>query len=247
MSASDAQRRVALVTGASRGIGRAIAERLAADGLHVVLNYRSNQAAAEEALAAIRERGGSAELCRFDVGDEAEVSAALGELKSRHRIGVLVNNAGLARDAAFPAMSLDAWREVTRTTLDGFFLVTQALVMDMVGARWGRIVNITSLAGQIGSRGQVNYSAAKAGLIGATRSLALELAKRKITVNAVAPGFIETDMLGALPTDELKKLVPLQRLGTPHEVAGLVSYLVSDAAAYVTGQVIGINGGLGAG
>ncbi len=240
-------RKVALVTGASRGIGAAIAARLAADGLHVIVNYRSNSARAAETLAAITQAGGSAELCPFDVSDGDAARKALDELRTRHRILVLVNNAGLARDAAFPSLSADAWQSVTRTTLDGFFHVTQPLVMDMVAARDGRIVNIASLSGLVGQRGQVNYSAAKAGLIGATRSLALELAKRKITVNAVAPGLIATEMLEGLPQEELRALVPMQRLGRADEVAALVSFLVSEQASYITGQVIGINGGLGAG
>jgi len=240
-------RKVALVTGASRGIGAAIATRLAADGLHVIVNYRSNSARAAETLATITEAGGSAELCPFDVSDSAAARTALSELRARHRILVLVNNAGLARDAAFPSLTEDAWQSVTRTTLDGFFHVTQPLIMDMVGARDGRIVNIASLSGLVGQRGQVNYSAAKAGLIGATRALALELAKRKITVNAVAPGLIATEMLDGLPEDELRARVPMQRLGRADEVAALVSFLVSEQASYITGQVIGINGGLGAG
>lgn len=236
--------RVALVTGASRGIGRAIAERLALRGHHVLVNYRAQAAAAEETLRAIESAGGSAELVPFDVTQREEVLAALARVGKNHRIEILVNNAGVVADAPFPALGEDAWSRVTRTTLDGFYNVTQPLVLEMVRGRYGRIVNIASVSGLVGNRGQVNYSAAKAGLIGATRSLALELAKRKITVNAVAPGLIDTDMLAGADLDEMKKRIPMQRLGRAEEVAALVDFLVSDEAAYITGQVIGVNGGL---
>jgi 3-oxoacyl-[acyl-carrier protein] reductase len=237
----------ALVTGASRGIGAAIAERLALDGHRVILNYRRNHAAAEELLARIHQAGGQAELACFDVADPESSTLAMQGLidKDPEPISIVVNNAGITQDGPFPGLTSDAWTRVTRTSLDGFFNVTQPLVMPMVRKRWGRIINITSISGLIGHRGQTNYSAAKAGLIGATRSLAQELAKRNITVNAIAPGLIDTDMLKGLDTAMLKKLVPMQRLGKPSEVADLVHFLASDNAAYITGQVITISGGLG--
>ncbi len=196
-----------------------------------------------EAIAAA---GGEAELCRFDVCDAAAVAAALEPLlaDARASIGILVNNAGITRDAAFPALEPDAWETVTRTALDGFYNVTRPLVMPMVRRRFGRIINISSVTALIGNRGQVNYAAAKAGLIGATRALAQELASRNITVNAIAPGLIQTDMIAGLPTDEILKRIPARRLGKPEEVAALAAFLASEAAGYITGQVIGINGGL---
>ncbi len=236
----------ALVTGGSRGIGAHIARRLGRDGFHVIVNYASNEARALEVVAAIRAMGGSAEALGFDVRDAESVNAALDGLSkaSEEPISVLVNNAGIANDAPFPALDRAAWESVTRTTLDGFYNVTQPLVMPMARKRWGRIVNIASVSGVIGNRGQVNYSAAKAGLIGATRSLAQEFAKRGVTVNAVAPGLIETDMIANAPVEEILPHIPMRRLGKPEEVAALVGFLVSDEAAYITGQVIGINGGL---
>ena len=236
----------ALVTGGSRGIGAAIAVALARAGHPVVINYRSNSEAAEQVKAAIEAEGGSAELLPFDVADAEAVAAAMERLAADEErpIGVLVNNAGIARDNTFPLMSKDQWETVTRTTLDGFYNVTRPLVMPMVRRRWGRIVNIASVSGISGNRGQVNYSAAKAGLIGATRALAQELARRNVTVNAVAPGLIETDMIKDAPIEEILKVIPMRRLGQPDEVAALVGFLASDAAAYITGQVIGINGGL---
>jgi 3-oxoacyl-[acyl-carrier protein] reductase len=235
----------ALVTGAARGIGAAVAVALAQQGRPLLLNYLRNESAARSVQARIEAAGGQALLCPFDVRDGEQTRGALAALlDAGWEIDVLVNNAGVARDQAFPALSCEAWQDVTRTTLDGFFHVTQPLVMPMVSRRRGRIINIASISGLVGNRGQTNYSAAKAGLIGATRSLALELAKRKITVNAVAPGLIETDMLEKAPVEALRKAIPMQRLGQPEEVAALVAFLASDQAAYITGQVIGINGGL---
>lgn len=236
----------ALVTGGSRGIGAAIARALARAGHPVYVNFRANASAADEVLRSIREAGGTAEPCPFDVTDAAVASETIERLLAEESrpIGVLVNNAGVASDAAFPALERDAWERVTRTTLDGFYNVTRPLVMPMVRRRWGRIINISSVSGVTGNRGQVNYSAAKAGLIGATRALAQELAHRGVTVNAIAPGLIETDMISEAPIETILKLIPMRRLGKPDEVAALAAYLASEDSAYVTGQVIGINGGL---
>jgi 3-oxoacyl-[acyl-carrier protein] reductase len=235
----------ALVTGASRGIGAAIAEALASAGHPVILNFVRDSGAAEMIKARIEAADGSATLARFDVANADETGAAIaGLLRDGPPIGVVVNNAGIASDAPFPLLDRTAWESVTRTTIDGFYNVTQPLVMPMVRAHWGRIVNVSSISGVIGNRGQVNYSAAKAALNGATRALSRELAKRKITVNAVAPGLIDTDMTKDAPLDEIIKMIPMRRVGAAHEVAALVAFLVSDEAAYITGQVIGINGGL---
>ena len=235
----------ALITGASRGIGAAIAQVLASEGYPVLVNYRADHEAANALADRIRAKGGEVELVCFDVADAEASGVAMQSLLARPEpIGIVVNNAGITKDGPFPGLTHDAWTHVTRTTLDGFFHVTQPLIMPMVRRRWGRIVNIASLSGVIGHRGQTNYSAAKAGLIGATRSLAQELAKRNITVNAVAPGLIETDMVKGLDLPAMEKLIPMRRLGRADEVAQLVRFLVGDHAAYITGQVIGINGGL---
>lgn len=234
----------ALVTGASRGIGAAIAQALAAAGFPVLINYRTGEEPARRVAATITEAGGTAELCPFDVRDAEACDAALQEQLATRRIGVVVNNAGVLHDGPFPSMERHAWEAVTRTTLDGFYNVTRPLVMPMVRARWGRIVNIASVSGLIGVRGQTNYSAAKAGLIGATRSLAQELAKRRITVNAVAPGLVDTEMIANVQLEHVLDRIPARRLGRAEEVAALVRFLVSDDAAYITGQAIGINGGL---
>jgi 3-oxoacyl-[acyl-carrier protein] reductase len=236
----------ALITGASRGIGRAIAVKLARQGFDVVLNYRERQEEAEKTAGAIRDAGGQASLLPFDVSDrEAAREAITADIASNGSYFGVVCNAGIHADSAFPGMSGEAWDRVLETNLGGFYNVVHPTVMPMVRAhQGGRIVTIASASGVMGNRGQVNYSASKAGLIGATRSLSLELAKRKITVNSVAPGLIETEMLEGLPREEISRLVPMQRLGRPEEVAGVVGFLFSSEADYITGQVISVNGGL---
>ena len=238
----------ALVTGASRGIGRAIAERLAKDGYTVIINYKSNQQAAISCQQAIEAAGGKAELLPFDVADGQAIEAALTAWDAAHEgehISVLVNNAGIRRDGLLVFMNEQDWHDVLRTTTEGFYYTTHHVLAGMLRARRGRIVNITSISGVSGLPGQTNYSAAKAALIGATKALSKEVAARKVTVNAVAPGFIQTDMTADLDEAELKKTIPAGRFGKPEEVAALVSFLCSDEAAYITGQVISIAGGMG--
>ena len=238
----------ALVTGGSRGLGRAICHKLSQMGIPVLINYQSNQAAAEEVRDTIVANGGDATLIRFDVSNQEEVTAALSQWEAEHPedyIAYLVNNAGIRRDNVMFMMPDADWHSVVDISLNGFFYVTRHLLPKMMMRKHGgRIVNMTSLSGLKGMAGQVNYSAAKAGLIGATTALAQEAAARQVTVNAVAPGFIETDMTKDLPQDELKNLVPMKRFGKPEEVAELVGFLCSDAASYITGEVISINGGL---
>lgn len=242
MSSQSVKR--ALITGASRGIGAAIAEKLAGEGISVVINYRTQKGAAQQVQERILAAGGHAELCAFDVCDREQTHAAIEALIAQGPpINILVNNAGIHDDAAFPAMTPHAWERVTRTTLDGFYHVTSALTMHMVRQRYGRIINLSSVSALLGNRGQVNYAAAKAGIIGATKSLALELAKRRITVNAVAPGLIATDMTGDIP-DAVVQQIPMRRMGSAEEVAHVVAFLASDAASYITGQVICVDGGL---
>ncbi|HVH42573.1 MAG TPA: 3-oxoacyl-ACP reductase FabG [Labilithrix sp.] len=244
MDRSQPRARRALVTGASRGIGAAVARVLARDGFDVVLNCKTNVELAERVADDVRSFGRSATVKAFDVTDAAATARALEELMDPG-IDVLVNNAGITRDGPFPTTEPDAWASVIGTTLGGFYNVTRPLVMPMVQRRWGRIINVSSVSGVIGNRGQVNYAAAKAGLVGATKALAMEVAKRNVTVNAVAPGLIDTDMAKAAPVSEVLKHVPMRRLGRADEVAELVAFLASDRAAYITGQVIGISGGLG--
>jgi len=238
----------ALVTGGSRGIGRAICIVLSKIGFPVIINYQSNTEAAETTKRLIEEDGGKAELLRFDVSDKVQLESALDDWESTHPddyISVLVNNAGIRRDNVLFMMSDDEWHNVLDTTLDGFFYITRRLLKHMMPRkRGGCIVNIASLSGLKGLPGQANYSAAKAALIGATKALAQEVAPRGVTVNAVAPGFIETDMTKDLPEDDLKKMIPVGRFGKPEEVAAVVKFLVSPEAAYITGEVININGGL---
>ena len=237
----------ALVTGASRGIGRAIALKLASQGFSIIINYASNAEAAQNTLNDIVAGGGSAELLPFDVSDSNSVEQALkawGEKHANEYISVIVNNAGVRKDNLMMWMPGQDWRDVLSISLDGFFNVTQPLLKNMLVKKWGRIVNVVSLSGLKGMPGQENYSAAKGGLIAATKALAQEVAKKRITVNAVAPGFVKSDMTADLNEAELKKLVPVGRFGEPEEVAELVAFLVSDVAGYITGEVISINGGI---
>jgi len=235
-----------LVTGSSRGIGKAIALELAAANYSVVLHCRSGVAQLEEVKSAIISAGGQARCLQFDIADrEATAAALIADIDQHGAYYGVVCNAGLARDSAFPAMSPEDWDTVIHSNLDGFYNVLNPLIMPMVRRRSpGRIVTLASVSGLIGNRGQVNYSAAKAGIIGATKALSVELAKRKITVNCVAPGLIETDMLEDVPLEMVSEAIPMRRLGQPEEVAGLVRYLLSDSAAYLTRQVISVNGGL---
>ncbi|MBS7836214.1 3-ketoacyl-ACP reductase FabG2 [Wohlfahrtiimonas chitiniclastica] len=234
-----------LVTGASGGLGRAIAERLAQAGYHIVLHYFSHQAAAKACLDRILNEGGSGELLQFDISDQAGTRTILEHHIDAHGAFYgIVNNAGIIRDGAFPALSNDDWNSVIHTNLDSFFNVIHPCIMPMIRLRQGgRIITLSSVSGIMGNRGQVNYSAAKAGVIGATKALAVELASRKITVNCIAPGIIETDMTSDF-TEEALKLVPMQRFGKPQEIASLAAYLMSDDAAYLTRQVISVNGGM---
>lgn len=235
-----------LVTGSSRGIGRAIALRLASDGFDIVVHCREQRAQAEEVAQAARDLGRSARVLAFDVADrQASASALLADIDAHGAYHGVVCNAGIARDNAFPAMSGEDWDQVIHTNLDAFYNVLNPVVMPMVRRRVpGRIVTLASVSGLVGNRGQTNYSAAKAGIIGATKALAVELAKRDITVNCVAPGLIDTDMIEPHVLEEALKMIPIRRMGRPEEVAAAVSFLVSDDAAYVTRQVISVNGGM---
>lgn len=235
----------AWVTGGSRGIGRAIALQLADDGFDITITYQNNKEMADGVVALIQEKGREARAVGFDVGDAEQADAAvLGMLEEDGVPRVLVNNAGMTRDGLFARMKRNAWQDVMDVNLGGFYALTQPVIRKMLKERAGRIINITSVSGERGNPGQVNYAASKAGIIGATKALALEVAKRGITVNAVSPGFIATDMAQGLDQDEMAKMIPAGRLGTAEDVAGAVSFLASEGAAYITGQIIGVNGGL---
>ncbi|MDZ7666712.1 MAG: 3-oxoacyl-ACP reductase FabG [Desulfotignum sp.] len=235
----------ALITGASRGIGRAIARNLAGRSIFVYLNFRSDDTGAQNTLDDIENQGGQAELLGFDVTRQNQCDDAVAfVIKQRGRLDILVNNAGIRDDHLFAMMKKPAWETVLDTHLNGFYHLTRPVVRQMIKQRYGRIINISSAAGQVGNAGQVNYSTAKAGIIGATRALAKEIASRGITVNAVAPGFIDTDMMAGLDLEKIKKQIPAGRLGHPEEVAHVVGFLCSDQAGYVNGQVLGVNGGL---
>lgn len=236
----------ALVTGGGRGIGRAVSIQLARDGFAVIINYRSNAASAEQTLKTILDEGGTAELLPFDVSSPEAVDEALTAWTASHpgeHIDVLVNNAGISKNILFAEMELDIWREVIETDLNSIYYVTRKVLNEMIAAHYGRIINMSSIGGQKGFCGQVNYAAAKSAVIGVTRSLAVEVASKGITVNAVAPGLIDTDMAIGADMSEVRRLVPMRRLGKPEEVAYLVSFLASDRASFISGQVIGINGG----
>jgi len=237
----------ALITGGSRGIGRAICLKLAEQGYNILINYKSNEGEANKTAALVREKNVQADLLRFDVSNKAEVDKELGgwiETNKEKVIEVLVNNAGIRQDALMIWMTDEQWRSVLGSSLDAFYYVTRHIINGMLTNRYGRIVNVVSLSGLKGMAGQTNYSAAKAGVIGATKALAQEIARRGVTVNAVAPGFIKTDMTVDLNEAELKPLIPMKRFGEPEEVADAVAFLASPKASYITGEVLSINGGL---
>ncbi len=238
----------ALVTGGSRGIGKAVCLKIASDlKYNILLNYNSNSEAAEETRAEIEDMGVKCEILKFDVTNPDAVQISIEEWKSKNpdsKIEILVNNAGITKDGLFIFTSKDSWKSVIDTSLNGFYNVTQAVLKDMLRSRYGRVINIVSLSGLKGNPGQVNYSAAKGAVIAATKALAQEIGKRKVTVNAVAPGFIQSDMTKDFNEEEFKKLIPLNRFGEPEEVAELVGFLASDRSSYITGEVININGGL---
>ncbi|MEO5732239.1 MAG: 3-oxoacyl-ACP reductase FabG [Rubrivivax sp.] len=235
----------ALITGASGALGSAIATRLAADGAQVLLHANTRPEAAQALADTLRAAGGQAEVCAFDLADDAACAAACAQMLKAGPVQVIVNNAGIHDDAVFPGMRAEQWYRVIDISLHGFFRVTQPLLLPMLRTRWGRIVNISSVTALIGNRGQVNYGAAKGAINSATKSLALEVASRGVTVNAIAPGIIASPMAAsAFDAETIKRMVPVQRAGRPEEVAALAGFLVSEQAAYITGQVISINGGM---
>ncbi len=238
-------KKIALVTGGSGALGSAIAQRLAADGLHIVVHSNKNLASASETVEKIAQAGGSAQAEQFDITDPQACTTALERLLEQGPIQVLVNNAGIHDDAVMPGMSLSQWNSVIDVSLNGFFHVTQPLLMPMIRTRWGRIINVSSVSAVTGNRGQANYAAAKAGLHGASKSLSLEVASRGITVNVITPGIIESAMAEqAFDADRISQMVPMKRAGKPEEVAALVGFLASEQASYISGQIIGVNGAL---
>lgn len=239
------EEQVALVTGGSRGIGRAIAMELSQAGYRVIITYKANDAAAEETLAIIRDKGGQAEAIRFDVADTNDATAKMEEIISRYQdIRILVNNAGVTADGLFMMMSEENWDTVIQTTLKGFFNVTKPVIQRMVRNHRGAVVSISSVSAMMGNRGQVNYAAAKSGLIAASRALSSEVARLGVRVNVVAPGLIDTEMIKDAPVERIKDVIPMARLGKAEEVAKVVRFLCSDDASYITGQVIFVNGGM---
>src|SRR5512145_93287 len=241
------EKKVAIVTGASRGIGRATAVELAKTGYYVVINYNASEAAAAETLSQAQAAGGQGEICKFDVANAEEVKQALAKIVETHkRIDVLVNNAGVTADGLFMMMGEDEWSKVINTTLNGFYNVTKPVLREMVRKKRGAIVSVSSVSAMNPNRGQANYAAAKAGLNAATSSVAKEVARFGIRVNAVAPGPVETDMLSAMPipADQIKNIIPMARVGKPEEITRVISYLCYDEASYITGQVISANGGM---
>ena len=236
----------ALVTGGSRGIGKAISLKLAADGFYVIINYRSGHDEAKETLKQIEEAGGQGELLPFDVSDASQIESTLGGWmeQSDKSIDVLINNAGITRDNLMVFMTDDEWESVMKTNQNSFFYVTRQVLKNMIVNKFGRIINIVSLSGQKGHPGQVNYSAAKGAIIAATKSLSMEVGKKRVTVNCVAPGFIQTEMIKDIDEKAWKKHIPLNRFGKPEEVASVVGFLASDGAAYITGETIAVNGGM---
>lgn len=241
------ENKYALVTGGSRGIGRACCIKLAEMGYSILVNYRGNKAAADETIKLVEEKGVKAEALQFDVADKAEVEKVITEWQDANKdaiVEVLINNAGVKHDTLMMTMTDDQWDSVIDTSLNGMYNVTKQVLKPMLMNRYGRIINMVSLSGLKGQAGQVNYSAAKAGMIGATKALGQEIAKRNITVNAIAPGFIKTDMTEELNEADLKKMIPMQRFGEVQEVADLVGFLASKNSGYITGQVVSINGGL---
>lgn len=239
--------KIALVTGGSRGIGKAISEKLAEMGHHVIINYRTNEAEAQNTLKLVIEKGSTGELLPFDIGDQDSFEKAMDDWYVKNpdkHVSILINNAGIRRDALMMWMKNEEWFDVMNTNLNGFFFITRRLLKDMLINKYGRIVNIVSLSGIKGLPGQANYSASKAAVIGATKALAQETGKKNVTVNAVAPGFIKTEMVEGIDENQLKMMIPVGRFGRPEEVADVVAFLASEKSSYITGEVISVNGGL---